>query len=137
MIDALTSPLAKELDRHPFTLLVVTGLLVFAGWSYVALARNDDVKELHTRIDTVVNQYAVLEKSITRSGLESQIANIEREVFSLTREIEKADLRSEPLPEIYRKRLSELEILRTKKIRELDRLDGQIAAQKSIRRNNP
>lgn len=131
MLTFLQDALSRELERHPVALFCVLGLVAFAIWSYSTHARASDIEKLHSRIDTVATQYQVLEKSITRAGLESQIENIDREIFTLTREIEKADLRNEELPEIYQKRISELKIQRDKKSRELSRVDAAIALRKS------
>ena len=123
MLNTITEPMAKELERHPVTLLVVTCLIGFAVWSWSQHARASDIETLHTRIDTVSLQYQTLEVSITRATLESQIENIDTELFSLKREVERAQRDNENLPDIYRSRINELTIQHDKKVRELNRLD--------------
>lgn len=134
MFGILVAALENELKRHPITLLVVVGLAFFAVYAGSTHARVSDVESLSDRIDSVASQALHLELTIERATLDSQLENIERELFAISRGIEEMS-NGDAIEPIYKKRKQDLLIAKRKKESQLSRIDAQIALHRNNRAN--
>lgn len=124
MLESIISGLVKELRAHPYTLVVVAGLVGFALFSWSNFARSEPFQLLAKRVTTIEETQIDIRADIRRSALEQEIANVDREIFNIERIIDSLKSSGSAVEPIYEDRLSELKIYEMQAVRELSRIDA-------------
>lgn len=108
----VVSKIVEEMKTKPFTMIVLLGLWVAVGSLWTGRVDSVSAGEfaaLKSKVTSVEDGLSSVKNSVEKSGLETQLRNIQTELFQLTQQVTDKQAKGIAIDQIYWDRIANLQ----------------------------